>query len=63
MMDRGQDLERAEELVRLGISKDPETQEGPLGYYLLADLLNRRGKQAEAQEALARGRQIQAKMQ
>ncbi len=63
MMDRGQDLERAEELVRVGISKDPETNEGPLGYYLLADLLNRRGKHAEAKDALARGRQIQARMQ
>jgi arylsulfatase A-like enzyme/Tfp pilus assembly protein PilF len=60
LMDTGGDLGRAEELVRKGIELDPEHEEGPLGYYVLADLLNRTGRPAEAREAVATGRQIQA---
>jgi arylsulfatase A-like enzyme/tetratricopeptide (TPR) repeat protein len=63
LMDQGQDLARAEELVRLGISKDPRHEAGPLGYYVLADILNRTGRTAEATEAVAAGRRIQAEMQ
>ena len=58
LMDRG-DLARAEELARAGIANDPKHQGGPLGYFVLADLLNRQGRAADAQEALARGREIQ----
>jgi hypothetical protein len=61
-MDRGGDLERAEELVRLGIEKDPDHREGPLGYYVLADILNRTGRPTEARGAVATGQQIQAEM-
>ena len=63
LMDRGGDLGRAEELVRTGIEKDPEHEEGPLGYYVLADILNRTGRVAEAGEAVASGRRIQADME
>lgn len=62
LMDTGQDLERAEELVREGISKDPDHHEGPLGYYILADILNRNGRRAEAMEAVSTGRRIQSEM-
>ncbi len=62
MMDRGGDLRRAEELVRLGIGKDPDHNDGPLGYYILADILNRTGRAAEAKDAVATGRRIQAEM-
>jgi len=58
LMDRG-DLARAEEIARTGIAKDPNHQGGPLGYFVLADLLNRQGRAADAQNALARGREIQ----
>ncbi len=58
LMDRGE-LARAEELARTGIAEDPDHKGGPLGYFVLADLLNRQGRAAEAQEALARGREIQ----
>jgi hypothetical protein len=61
-MDRGGDLSRAEGLVRLGIEKDPNHEKGPLGYYVLADILNRTGRAAEAQEAVATGQRIQAEM-
>ncbi len=62
LMDRGADLGRAEELVRLGIEKDPDHEEGPLGYYILADILNRTGRAAEARDAAASGQRIQAEM-
>ena len=62
LMDTGQDLERAEVLVREGIGKDPDHHEGPLGYYILADILNRNGRRAEAIEAVSTGRRIQAEM-
>ncbi len=61
IMDRGGDLERAERLVRTGIEKDPDHSEGPLGYYVLADILNRMGRTAEAREAVAIGQRIQTK--
>ncbi len=60
LMDTGQDLGRAEALVREGIGKDPNHEEGPLGYYILADILNRTGRTSEAMAAAQAGRQIQA---
>jgi tetratricopeptide (TPR) repeat protein len=62
LMDTGGDLALAEELVRKGIELDPKHEEGPLGYYVLADLLNRTGRSAEARDAVFRGREIQAAM-
>jgi arylsulfatase A-like enzyme/Tfp pilus assembly protein PilF len=62
LMDTGGDLARAEELARKGIELDPEHEEGPLGYYVLADLLNRQRRFAEAREAVAKGQEIQAEM-
>jgi arylsulfatase A-like enzyme/tetratricopeptide (TPR) repeat protein len=62
LMDRGGDLGRAEELARLGIENDPEHNEGPLGYYILADILNRTGRAAEARDAVATGQRVQAEM-
>jgi len=62
LMDRGGDLARAEELVRTGIDADPDHKEGPLGYFILADILNRTGRSAEAQEAVRTGREIQGSM-
>jgi len=59
----GSDLARAERLVRDGLERDPEHQEGPLGYYVLADILNRTGRGAEAQQALSNGRRIQQQME
>jgi tetratricopeptide (TPR) repeat protein len=60
LMDTGGDVARAEELARTGLAKDPEGQAGPLGYYVLADLLNRRGRAAEAARAAEAGRRLQA---
>jgi len=59
LMDGG-DLARAETLARKGIALDTGRAEGPLGYYVLADVLNRTGRPAEARAAMTRGRAIQA---
>jgi arylsulfatase A-like enzyme/tetratricopeptide (TPR) repeat protein len=59
LMDREGSLSRAETLVRRGIELDPNGESGPLGYYVLADILNRTGRAAEAQRAVAEGRRIQ----
>jgi arylsulfatase A-like enzyme/Tfp pilus assembly protein PilF len=63
MMDRGLDLERAEQLTRQGLARDPDHVTGPLGYYILADLLNRQGRTREAQDAVRKGRAIESASQ
>jgi arylsulfatase A-like enzyme/Flp pilus assembly protein TadD len=62
LLETNGDLGRAEELARQGIELDPEHEEGPLGYYVLADLLNRQRRFTEAREAVAKGQEIQAAM-
>jgi tetratricopeptide (TPR) repeat protein len=62
LMDSGGSLVRAEALARRGIELDPQGEAGPLGYYVLADILNRTGRSGEAQEAVAAGHRIQAEM-
>lgn len=59
LMDQGGDLRRAEELTRQGLARDPEHHAGPLGYYLLADILNRTRRPAEARQAVEKGREIE----
>jgi arylsulfatase A-like enzyme/Tfp pilus assembly protein PilF len=58
LMDTGGDLARAEELTREGLARDERHVAGPLGYFLLADLLNRRGRPREADDALRRAREL-----
>jgi arylsulfatase A-like enzyme/tetratricopeptide (TPR) repeat protein len=60
-MDRGDDLGRAELLVREGLRRDPEGAFGPFGYFVLADILNRQGRLGEAREAVENGRRLQAR--
>ncbi|MEJ2085584.1 MAG: hypothetical protein P8Y44_07880, partial [Acidobacteriota bacterium] len=60
IMDAAGDLDQAETLVRKGLSLDLDSEAGPLGYFLLADILNRLGRPSEAQQAVDRARSIQA---
>lgn len=60
IMDRGGDLQRAEKLTRQALTEDTEHRSGPLGYYVLADILNRQGRGPEAREAARKGQEIQA---
>jgi tetratricopeptide (TPR) repeat protein len=62
LMDSGGDLARAETLVRRGLALDPSHRDGPLGYYVLADLLNRTGRPEEGRRATAKGLEIQSSM-
>jgi arylsulfatase A-like enzyme/lipopolysaccharide biosynthesis regulator YciM len=59
LMDRGEDLTRAEALVRQGLAKDPGHRTGPLGYYVLADILNRTGRGREAARAVETGQRLE----
>jgi arylsulfatase A-like enzyme/Tfp pilus assembly protein PilF len=60
LLDRGGDLERAEALTRDGLGRDDDHRAGALGFYVLADVLNRLGRASEAAQAVAEGRRIQA---
>ena len=55
LMDRDLDLERAETAARDGLEV---TEDNALGWFVLADILNRRQRPAEAQEALRRGQAL-----
>ena len=59
LMDQGGDLDQAEKLAREGLDLDPEGAMGPLGYFVLADILNRKGRLREANEAVESGRRLQ----
>ena len=63
LMDQGGDLSRAEEITRQGLAADTEHRSGPLGYFLLADILNRTGRPREANQALEEGQRIQSESQ
>lgn len=60
LMDDGRDLEEAETFVRRGLESEPEGRDGALGYFVLADILNRLGRAAEERQALARGQELLA---
>lgn len=59
LMDLNRDLARAEQLVRDGLARDPDGDTGPLGWYVLADILARQGRRPEALEAARRGRELE----
>ena len=60
LMDHGRDLEEAETFVRRGLEDEPAGRDGALGYFVLADILNRLGRPAEERLALARGQELLA---
>ena len=49
-LNRGQDLEQAVTWVKKGIDLKPEKEDLPLGYFLLADIYNRLGREDLSQE-------------
>ena len=57
-MDMGLDLSEAELVARRGLELEPTGEDGALGYFVLADILNRLGRPAEERQALARGREL-----
>ncbi len=58
MLRRGGDLQRAIEMVEGAIAEQLDKPDMALGYFLLADLYNRTGQAARAQEWARRGQQL-----
>jgi arylsulfatase A-like enzyme/Tfp pilus assembly protein PilF len=54
------DLDAAERTARRGLEVDRHSEIAPLGHFVLADVLNRRGRPAEAEAEAAKGRALQA---
>ncbi|MYB19748.1 MAG: sulfatase-like hydrolase/transferase [Holophagales bacterium] len=60
LMDQGGDLGEAESIARKGLDLEPTGRDGALGYFVLADILNRLGRPAEERQAVARGQELLA---
>jgi choline-sulfatase len=58
LLDSG-DLAGAAEWARKGLAANPEPRMAPLGHYVLADVLNRQGRQAEARREVATAERLQ----
>ena len=58
LMDTGSGLREAEDIVRRGLDLEPTGEDGALGYFVLADILNRLGRRGEERQALARGQEL-----
>ncbi|MCU1382955.1 MAG: hypothetical protein JWL71_1652 [Acidobacteria bacterium] len=54
-LDAGEQLDEAVRLARTGIDLEPHGDYAPLGHYVIADVLSRRGRRAEAEQEAARG--------
>jgi arylsulfatase A-like enzyme/Tfp pilus assembly protein PilF len=54
------DLDGAAGEARQGLERDPDSEYAPLGHYVLADVLDRQGRRAEALVELRRGRQLES---
>jgi choline-sulfatase len=58
-LDSSEQLDEAIRLARKGIELDPAGEYAPLGHYVVADVLSRRGRPAEAEVEAARGQQLE----
>jgi arylsulfatase A-like enzyme/Tfp pilus assembly protein PilF len=55
------DLDAAADLAQRGLAVDGLSEVAPLGHYVLADVYNRRGQPARAQEEVAQARRVEAR--
>ena len=53
-------LDQAADLAKRGLEVQPGSDVAPLGHYVLADVYNRRGLAAQAQEEVARAQRLEA---
>jgi arylsulfatase A-like enzyme/Tfp pilus assembly protein PilF len=60
-LDAGTDLDEAARLARRGLQLAPRSPTAPLGHYVLADIYQRRGEPALAEQEAARGRALERK--
>jgi arylsulfatase A-like enzyme/Tfp pilus assembly protein PilF len=62
LLDAGADPVEAARLARRGIEIAPRGDYGPLGHYLLAEVLSRQGRSVEAAAEIERGRTLDAQL-
>jgi tetratricopeptide (TPR) repeat protein len=62
LLDLGLDSDEAVRLARRGIQIDPGGSYAPLGHYVVADVLTRQGRAAEAAAEMQRGRALEARL-
>jgi tetratricopeptide (TPR) repeat protein len=55
-------LDEAADLARRGLQADPSSEVAPLGHYVLADVYNRQGQRAKAQDEVGRAQRLEAEM-
>jgi len=53
-------LEAAADLARRGLEAQPVSEVAPLGHYVLADVYNRQGQAAKAQEEVGKAQRLEA---
>jgi choline-sulfatase len=58
-LDQEQQLDEAVQLARKGVELAPTSEYAPLGHYVIADVLSRQGRRAEADQEAARGRALE----
>jgi len=61
-LDAGANLDEAVRLARRGLDLAPRSEIAPLAHYVLADILNRQGRAADAAREVARGRALEARL-
>jgi choline-sulfatase len=57
-LDDGRELAEAIRLAKKGLELAPRSEYAPLGHYVLADIYNRQGHPADAEQELERGRRL-----
>ncbi|HMF96808.1 MAG TPA: sulfatase-like hydrolase/transferase [Vicinamibacterales bacterium] len=58
-LDGEQNLEEAMALAHKGLELAPHSEYAPLGHYVIADILSRQGRRAEAEQEASRGRALE----
>jgi arylsulfatase A-like enzyme/Tfp pilus assembly protein PilF len=61
-LDLNENFEEAIGLAKKGLELEPEGESAPLGHYVLADIYNRLGRQADYSSELQKGRALEQKI-
>jgi tetratricopeptide (TPR) repeat protein len=61
LLDEGRDFGEAVRLAKKGLEIGPASEYAPLGHYVLADIYNREGRRADADQEAALGRTLEAR--
>ena len=61
-LDTQEDFDEAVRLARRGIELAPRSEYAPLGHYVIADVLSRQGRRAEAEREAALGRALENRL-